>query len=184
MMSYVSACDVTVANSNHKNVLFFYVHLCSPTLKIVPPPMRWLPVEQMFRTWMKTLLHCGHGRPQKFFHGEATSTFRLSFFRQTMRCKWSFTKRFLPFLHYKENSPWKHTLRSHCLKSYGGGIVLEFAKRLYFLLSFTGFAELVIIQYHYYCELDKWLWIGLELSTTAFAVLTLDCAGWTQLLKI
>jgi len=37
----------------------FDAHLCPPTLKIVPAPMPWLPVQQMFRTWMKTLLHCG-----------------------------------------------------------------------------------------------------------------------------
>jgi len=37
---------------------FFDVHLCP--LKIIPPPMRKLPVKQMFRTWMKTLLHCGY----------------------------------------------------------------------------------------------------------------------------
>jgi len=36
------------------------VHLCPTTLKIVPPPMRRLPVKQMFRTWMKTLLHYGY----------------------------------------------------------------------------------------------------------------------------
>ena len=40
MMSYFNACDVTVANSNHKNVLLFFdVRLCPPTLKKVPPPM-------------------------------------------------------------------------------------------------------------------------------------------------
>jgi len=37
----------------------FLTCACSPTtLKIVPPPMRKLPVKQMFRTWMKTLLYC------------------------------------------------------------------------------------------------------------------------------
>jgi len=36
------------------------VHLCPPTLKIVPPPMRRLHVKQMFQTWIKTLLHCGY----------------------------------------------------------------------------------------------------------------------------
>ena len=39
---------------------FFDVHLCPSTLKIVPPPMRRLPVKQMFRNRMKTLLHCGY----------------------------------------------------------------------------------------------------------------------------
>ena len=52
--------DVTVADSNHKNFLVFLRALVPPTLKIIPPPMRRLPVKQMFRTWMKTLLHCGY----------------------------------------------------------------------------------------------------------------------------
>jgi len=61
MASYFSACDVTVANSNHKNVLVFLTCTCAPTtLKIVPLPMRRLPIKQMFRTWVKTLLHCGY----------------------------------------------------------------------------------------------------------------------------
>ena len=39
---------------------FFDVLLCPPTLKTVLPPMRRLPVRQVFRTWMKALLHCGY----------------------------------------------------------------------------------------------------------------------------
>ena len=40
MTSYFNTCDVTVANLNHENVLYFFdVHLCPPTLKEVPPPM-------------------------------------------------------------------------------------------------------------------------------------------------
>ena len=36
-----------------------------------------------------------HGRPQKFFQGGATSTFRFTFFRlRKMLCKWAFAKRF------------------------------------------------------------------------------------------
>jgi len=61
MTSNFSACDVTVAKfKSQKFSSFFYLHLCPQTLKIVPPPMRRLPVKQMFRTWMKTLLHCGY----------------------------------------------------------------------------------------------------------------------------
>jgi len=36
------------------------VNLCRLILKIVAQPIRRLPVKQMFRTWMKTLLHCGY----------------------------------------------------------------------------------------------------------------------------
>jgi len=65
------------------------------------------------------------------------------------------------------------------------GVVIEFAKRLYFLSSFTAFAEL---GYHPISILlwtaDNWVWIELELFTTKFAVLTLVCAGWTSHLKI
>jgi len=46
MTSYFNACDVTVANSNHKNFLqFFDMHLCPPTLKKVPLPMPLLKVQ-------------------------------------------------------------------------------------------------------------------------------------------
>ena len=86
----------------------------------------------------------------------ATSTFRLSFFRlRTMQCKWTFTKRF----------------------------TLSTPKK--FPHPFTTFAKL---GYHPISLLlwtsDNWIWIGLELSTNAFAVPTLVCAGWTLLLKI
>jgi len=60
MTSYFSARDVTVANPNHKNFLVFLTCACACHLKIVPPPMRRLHIKQMFRTWMKTLLHCGY----------------------------------------------------------------------------------------------------------------------------
>jgi len=40
MTSYFNACDVTVANSNHKIFLqFFLLGIVPPTLKKVPPPM-------------------------------------------------------------------------------------------------------------------------------------------------
>ena len=40
MTSYFNACDVTVANSIHKNFLYiFWRALVAPTLKKVPPPM-------------------------------------------------------------------------------------------------------------------------------------------------
>jgi len=115
----------------------------------------------------------------KIFAGGATLTFRLLFFRlQTIQRKSTITKCFLPFLHHKENTPWKHALRSHFLQSYWGGVVREFAKRLYFFSSFTAFAEL---GYHPIPLLlwtaENGVWIRLELSTTTFAVLTLVCAG-------
>ena len=46
-------------------------------------------------------------------------------------------------LHRKENSPWKHVLHSHFLKSYTGGVVFEFAKRLQttFCHPLAAFAE-------------------------------------------
>jgi len=36
------------------------MHLCFPTLKIVPPQTRRLLVKQMIHTWTKTLLHFGY----------------------------------------------------------------------------------------------------------------------------
>jgi len=54
-----------------------------------------------------------------------------------------------------------------------------------FLSSFTPFADL---GYHtislLLCNADNWAWIGLELPTTTFAVLTLVCATRTSLHKI
>jgi len=59
MTPYFSACDDTVANSNHKIFLVSLTCTCAPpTVKVVPPLMRRLHAQQMFRTWMKTLLHC------------------------------------------------------------------------------------------------------------------------------
>jgi len=38
MTLYFNACDVTVSDTNYKNVLcFFDLHLCFPALKKVPP---------------------------------------------------------------------------------------------------------------------------------------------------
>jgi len=60
-MTYISVLVMTQLPIQITKIFqFFYVPLCPPTLKIVPPPMRRLPVKQMFRTWMKTLLHCGY----------------------------------------------------------------------------------------------------------------------------
>ena len=88
----------------------------------------------------------------------------------------------LPFLHYKENSPRKHSLHSHFLKSYSGGAVFDmrkgtFCHPLQLLLNWG------IVQYHYYCQLQT-TESEFELSTTAFVVLALVCAGWTSLFKI
>ena len=122
----------------------------------------------------------------EIFPRGATPTFRLSFFRlRTMQCKCTFRKRFTRSTPQR-NSPSKHAFCSHFLKSYSGGVVFEFAKGLYSTLSsFTAFAE---SGYHPISLLlwtaDNWVGMGLELSTTAFAVLTLVCAGWTSLLKI
>ena len=64
----------------------FDVHLWPPTLKILSPPMRRLPVKQMFRTWMKTLLHCGQGRNQLFISG---GQFSWTFIRWRHRVYWT-----------------------------------------------------------------------------------------------
>jgi len=59
--------------------------------------------------------------------------------------------------------------------------VCEFSKKVYFLSSVTAFAELAH-KCRYYCELHTTeVWNGPELSTTMCAVLSLVCAGWTEL---
>ena len=91
----------------------------------------------------------------------------------------------LPFLHRRENSPWNDALYSH---PFWNRIQVEFFSCLRedfsFLSSLTGFAEL---EYHPISLLlwtaDNWIWIGLEPSTTAFAVLPLVCAGWTSAIR-
>jgi len=69
-----------------------------------------------------------------------------------------FSQNALPFLKLNEISPWYHALRSHLLTSFSGGVVFEFAKRLFFLSSFTAFAKL---EYHpiLLWTADNWVWI-------------------------
>jgi len=70
-------------------------------------------------------------------------------------------------------------------KSYSSGVVYEFSKRVYLLPSFTAFAEL---GYNPVSLLlwtaDFAVWIGFEIFTTTFVVLSLVCADWTSLLNL
>jgi len=67
--------------------------------------------------------------------------------------------------------------RSVCiiLKSYSGGVVFKFAKKLHFLSSFTVLLNWGIIQYHYGIIVNSRQLSLNWTSTTAFAVLTLVC---------
>jgi len=126
-----------------------------------------------------------HGRPQKFFQGGATSIFAYPF-SGCERCNANGpTQNALPFLHHKENSPWKHALHSHWFEIVFRWSCIRVYEEVIFLSSFTDFPEL---GYHPISLLlwtaDNWVRTGPELSTSAFAVLTSFCAGWTSLLKI
>jgi len=61
MTSYFSACDVTFANSNHKNFIVLLTCTCAPHFENSSATHAYrLPVKQMLRTWIKSLLHCGY----------------------------------------------------------------------------------------------------------------------------
>jgi len=98
----------------------------------------------------------GMGVRRNFSRGGATSTFPLSFFRlRTMQCKWTFMKGFtfstLKKIHHESTC----SIRIF-LKSYSGGVVFEFVKRLYSTFCHPLQLLLIwgIIQYHYYCEIQ------------------------------
>jgi len=91
----------------------------------------------------------------------------------------------LSFLHRKENSPWKQALRLHFFEIIFRWSCIRVCEKVVLLSSFTAFAELGYRPISLLLwNAENWVWIGLELSTTVFAALTLVCAGWTTLLKI
>ena len=81
--------------------------------------------------------------------------------------------------------PWKHALRSHYFEIVFRWSCIRVCEKV---VLFVVLCRFCWIGHHPGSSLlwtaDNWVWIGLELSTTAFAVLTLVCAGWTSLLKI
>jgi len=90
----------------------------------------------------------------------------------TMQNKWT-SQNALPFLHHKENSRWNHALRSRFFEIVFRWSCIRVCEKVALFSSFIAFAE---CGYHPISLLlwtaDNWAWIGLELSTTAFAVLT------------
>ena len=113
----------------------------------------------------------------------ATSTFRLSF-SGCERCSANGpSQNALLFLHHKENSPLKHVLCLHffeivfrwsCIR------VCENIVLFVILYSFFWIGVLSNISIIVTCR----SWIGFELPTTAFSMLTLVCVGGTSLIKI
>jgi len=96
-------------------------------------------VNEAVPLWRPSVSSHQHGRQQNFSRAGGSQHFAYPF-SGCERCNangpsqnaFYTTKKIL----------WKHTLRSHFTKSHWGGVVFEFAKRLYFLSSFTAFAEL------------------------------------------
>ena len=82
----------------------------------------------------------------------------------------------LLFLHHEVNAPMiARAPFASILKNFSSGALLyEFATKVHVLLSVTNFAELA----HTY---KSWVWNGPELLINTFAVLSLVCAGWTEL---
>jgi len=77
-----------------------------------------------------------HGRPQKFFQGGQYRHFAYRF-----ADKWTFTESFTLSIPQKFPTKTRAPFASF-LKSYSGGSVYEFAKRVHFLPFVTAFAEL------------------------------------------
>ena len=162
----MSSCDVQQQVTNH----------------FVPPPDKYQLVAAL--SWL--VMDWLSWASAEIFPKGATSTFRLSFFRlRKAQCKWTFTKRFTfsrPQRQFpmKAITPFAFVWNSIQVELYS---CLRIGRT--FLSSFTSFAELgnhptsILLL-----TTDNWVWIGLEISTSAFAVLTIVCAGWTSLLKI
>jgi len=101
----------------------------------------------------------------------------------------------LLFLHHQKNSPRKHALHSHYFEIVFRSCCIRVCEKVVLFVILYSFAEL---RYHPIslllwtagnCNIrnlwgNNWVWTGLELSVTAFVVLTLVCTGWTSLLKI
>jgi len=111
---------------------------------------------------------------RNFSTGSATSTFCLSF-SSCWRCNANgSSQNALLFQHHKENAPWKHALHSHLFwKLFQVQLYTNLPQRCTFChpLQFCW-----IGAYSH-----KWVWNGPELSKNTFAVVSLVCAGWTEL---
>ena len=114
-----------------------------------------------------------HGCPQKVFQGGQRLHFAYPF-SGCERCNENWpSQNVLPFLHHKENFPWKHALRSHFFEIVFMWSRIRIWKMLYFLSSFTAFAELGYYPISIFLwTADSWVWIGRERHRTAFTVLT------------
>jgi len=97
-----------------------------------------------------------NGRPQKCFHGMAISTFCLSF----SSCWKMYVNKSLPFLYRKKFHMKTRAPFASFWKSYSGGIVCEFAKRVHFLSFVTAFAELTYDPISLSLQTaENWVWI-------------------------
>jgi len=100
-------------------------------------------------------LRPSYKRPQKFFQGAGKVDISLILFQvanDTMQLD-------LHKTHYLFYTTKKIPHESRCsgcifLKSYSGGVVFEFAKRLYFCRPLQLLLNWGIVQYHYYCEVQ------------------------------
>ena len=121
----------------------------------------------------------------KFFPGGATSTFCLSL-SGWWRCNTNGVHKTLyPFCTAQKISHEStHSIRTFS-EIESDGNVYAFCQRVYFLSSFTAFGELGYIPITLLLlTADKWVWIGLEQSTTTFVMIPLVSASWTSLLNV
>ena len=117
-----------------------------------------------------------HGRLQKFSGEGCNVDILLIVFRfMTLQCKWVLTRRFT-VLHHKGNAPWKHVLHSHLFWN------------LFLVELYTNLPQrcrlLYVIRYRF-CWIGTYshnrVWNRPETSLKTFAVISLVCAGWTEL---
>jgi len=93
----------------------------------------------------------------------------------------------LSCLDHKETSPWRQALHSHLFEIVFRWSCIRVCEKVVLFCHPLQFGW-IGVAYHPIPLLlwttDNWAWIGLEIATTALAVLTLVCVDWSSLLKI
>jgi len=118
----------------------------------------------------------------EIFPGGATSTFCL-FFSGCKRCNANEPRKKLYSFYTAKKISHESTRSFHIvLKSYSCRAIFEFAKSCRLLsVILIAFAELGFHPISLFLwTIDNWVWIGIKVSTTTFAVLKLVCACFLQ----
>ena len=121
--------------------------------------------------------YSSHGRLQKFFQGGNVNILLIIFRLLTLQCKWTFTKRFSVSTPQRKFPVKPRAPFASILTAFSSGAVgytsLPQTCTFYHLLQ-------LLLNWHINVVIKslwtphKWVWNRLELSTTTFAVLSLD----------